>query len=72
MAKMLDHIEQVLRGEVPPPPIARLIGFDLTSVKPGGSGDAIPIEEVTFTYDRVRLTYTTRDDQVVQTTIVNT
>ena len=35
MTKMLDHIEQVLRGEMPPPPIAQLIGFDLTSVKPG-------------------------------------
>jgi uncharacterized protein (TIGR00369 family) len=35
MTKMLDHIEQVLQGEMPPPPIAQLIGFDLTSVKPG-------------------------------------
>jgi len=35
MAKMLDRIEQVLRKEAPPPPIARLIGFNLTSVKPG-------------------------------------
>src|SRR6266851_353571 len=35
MARMLDHIERVLRKEAPPPPIARLIGFDLTSVKPG-------------------------------------
>jgi len=32
---MLDHIERVLRKEAPPPPIARLIGFNLTSVKPG-------------------------------------
>ena len=35
MTKMLDHIERVLRGDAPPPPIARLIGFELTSVKPG-------------------------------------
>src|SRR5882672_446212 len=35
MTKMLDRIEQVLRGDFPPPPIARLIGFDLRSVKPG-------------------------------------
>jgi uncharacterized protein (TIGR00369 family) len=35
MAKMLDRIEQLSRGEVPPSPIARLIGFDLTSIKPG-------------------------------------
>src|SRR6266550_9447990 len=35
MTRMLDHIEQVLRGDAPPPPVAQLIGFDLTSVKPG-------------------------------------
>jgi len=35
MTKMLERIEQVLRGELPPPPIARLIGFNLTAVKPG-------------------------------------
>jgi len=35
MTKMLDHIEQLVRGDVPPPPIAQLIGFDVTSVKPG-------------------------------------
>ncbi len=35
MTKMLDLSEAVARGEVPPPPIARLIGFDLVSVKPG-------------------------------------
>jgi uncharacterized protein (TIGR00369 family) len=38
MAKMLDRLEQQLRGEVPPPPIARLIGLELTSVK---SGEAV-------------------------------
>src|SRR6266849_381101 len=35
MGKMLDRTEQIVRGDMPPPPIARLIGFDLTSVKPG-------------------------------------
>ncbi len=35
MARMLDHIERVLQGDLPAPPIARLIGFNLTSVKPG-------------------------------------
>jgi uncharacterized protein (TIGR00369 family) len=35
MTKMLDHSEQIVRGEEPPPPVAQLIGFDLTSVKPG-------------------------------------
>jgi uncharacterized protein (TIGR00369 family) len=32
---MLDRMEQVMRGELPPPPIARLIGFDLAAVEPG-------------------------------------
>ncbi len=32
---MLDRIERQLKGEVPPPPIARLIGFTLTSIAPG-------------------------------------
>jgi acyl-coenzyme A thioesterase PaaI-like protein len=35
MTKMLDHIERVLRGAVAPPPIAQLLGFRLTSIKPG-------------------------------------
>jgi uncharacterized protein (TIGR00369 family) len=32
---MLNHSEAIVRGDAPPPPIARLIGFDLVSVKPG-------------------------------------
>jgi uncharacterized protein (TIGR00369 family) len=35
MTKMLTHIEAMVKGEVPPPPIARLVGFNLISVKPG-------------------------------------
>ena len=35
MAKMLDVLGQLMRGEVPPPPIATLIGFSLASVEPG-------------------------------------
>jgi uncharacterized protein (TIGR00369 family) len=35
MAKMIERIEKVLRGEIPPPPVARLIGFRVTSIKPG-------------------------------------
>ncbi|HEV8585734.1 MAG TPA: PaaI family thioesterase [Methylomirabilota bacterium] len=35
MPTMLDAIEKLMRGEVPPPPIATLIGFDLTAVEPG-------------------------------------
>jgi hypothetical protein len=35
MTKMLEHIQAMVKGDVPPPPIARLVGFDLISVKPG-------------------------------------
>lgn len=35
MTKMLTHIEAMVAGDVPPAPIARLIGFDVISVKPG-------------------------------------
>jgi acyl-coenzyme A thioesterase PaaI-like protein len=37
MPRMLDLIEQVRRGELPPPPVASLIGFVLTAVEPGRS-----------------------------------
>jgi uncharacterized protein (TIGR00369 family) len=32
---MLAQVEKVARGEAPPPPVAQLIGFHLTSVKLG-------------------------------------
>ena len=35
MARMLDAIHKMLSGELPPPPVARLIGFDLTAIEPG-------------------------------------
>ena len=35
MAKHLDNLERLVRGEVQPPPIARLIGFQVTSVRHG-------------------------------------
>jgi len=35
MPRMFDLIRMAVRGEVPPPPIARLIGFTLTEVEPG-------------------------------------
>jgi uncharacterized protein (TIGR00369 family) len=35
MPKMLEGIQLLVRGEVPPPPIAQLIGFTLTDVEPG-------------------------------------
>ena len=35
MPTMLDAMQQYLRGELPPPPIATLIGFTLTAIEPG-------------------------------------
>ncbi len=35
MPRMLDWIRMAMHGEVPPPPIARLIGFTITEVEPG-------------------------------------
>jgi type VI secretion system secreted protein Hcp len=48
----------------------KLTNATITSVSPAGSGDALPMEEVTFTYDQVRLKYTTRDGDVVQANMV--
>lgn len=33
--KMLDRLQASLRGEIEPPPIARLLGFRLTAIEPG-------------------------------------
>ena len=35
MPTMLDLIRQIQRGELPPPPVATLVGFQLTAVEPG-------------------------------------
>ena len=35
MARMLELMEQVMRGERPGPPVAALIGFTLASIEPG-------------------------------------
>jgi len=35
MATMYERIQRVLRGELPPAPVARLIGFRLVSARPG-------------------------------------
>ncbi|HEY0078797.1 MAG TPA: PaaI family thioesterase [Pyrinomonadaceae bacterium] len=35
MAKMLEMIERMVRGELPMPPVAKLIGFSLNSVRVG-------------------------------------
>lgn len=33
--KILDRVQAMIDGEVPPAPVARLIGFNVISVKPG-------------------------------------
>ncbi len=35
MSKMRDLVERMLRGEVPPPPVATLIGMTLEAIAPG-------------------------------------
>jgi hypothetical protein len=35
MATILEHTKAIIRGEAPPPPVAKLIGFDVVSVEPG-------------------------------------
>ena len=35
MATMLDLARKMVRGEVPPPPVGRLLGFVLKSIEPG-------------------------------------
>ena len=40
MARMLDGMEALLRGEVAPPPAATLLGMRLASFAPGEPGPA--------------------------------
>src|SRR5207244_13267811 len=35
MTTILDLAQKTLRGEVPPPPVGRLLGFILKSIEPG-------------------------------------
>ena len=37
MPKMLDLIRMVQRGDIPPPPVATLVGFTLAAVEPGSA-----------------------------------
>jgi len=37
MTRMVEHTKAIIRGEAPPPPVAKLIGFDVVSVEPGES-----------------------------------
>ncbi|HKV34831.1 MAG TPA: PaaI family thioesterase [Pyrinomonadaceae bacterium] len=37
MSKILDAANAMIRGEVPQPPVGRLIGFELVSIEPGSA-----------------------------------
>ena len=37
MPRMLDLIRMVQRGQIPPPPVATLVGFTLVAVEPGSA-----------------------------------
>ena len=37
MTKMMDLAKAMISGDVPQPPVGRLIGFDLVSIEPGGA-----------------------------------
>ena len=35
MSTLADRVQQICRGELSPPPVARLIGFTFTAIQPG-------------------------------------
>ena len=45
MTTMLEQGLQVLRGDLPPPPIARLLGFVLKSIEPGHAAFEMEADE---------------------------
>jgi uncharacterized protein (TIGR00369 family) len=45
MTTMLEQGRRILRGELPPPPIARLLGFALKSIEPGHAVFEMEVDE---------------------------
>lgn len=45
MATILELGQQVLRGEVPPPPIGRLLGFVMKAIEPGRATMEMDVDE---------------------------
>ena len=45
MATFLESAEKISRGEVSPPPIARLLGFVLKAIEPGGAVFEMKVDE---------------------------
>ena len=45
MATMLEYGQKLIRGEAPPPPISRLVGFVLKSLAPGHAVFEMQVDE---------------------------
>jgi uncharacterized protein (TIGR00369 family) len=45
MSRMRDAMEMLLRGEIPPPPVARRLGLALTACAPGEAVVELPVDE---------------------------
>ena len=45
MATMHSLGEMMMRGEIPPPPIARLVGFAMKSIEPGRAVFEMAVDE---------------------------
>src|SRR5438552_1640983 len=45
MGSIMDLAQQILRGEAPPPPIGRLLGFTLSLIEPGHSIFEMEVDE---------------------------
>ncbi len=45
MTEIPEYLQQIMRGEVDPPPITALIGFSLTSVESGKAVIELPVDE---------------------------
>ncbi len=45
MSTMIEHGQELSRGEQPPPPIARLLGFVLKSIEPGHTVFEMEVDE---------------------------
>ena len=45
MATMLEHAQKMIRGEAPPPPIGRLLGFVMKSIEPGRAVFQMAVDE---------------------------
>src|SRR5262247_1098310 len=45
MTTMLEHGQRIIRGELTPPPVARLLGFTLKSIEPGRAVFEMAVDE---------------------------